>query len=207
MRLQRVLVFVSLSLPCFAGIIGGGTSNCTGSPQSAFSVTWQVCGNVTGGSNLTLDSTTGTVNFTPLNTFTGGVIAPVFGGITGTDGSAALFAFTATGSGNLQYHVNASGNVVFYVEAIFDGVVIGSDSNSKLSPFSTSFGFTQGYGAGPHSFVLDVVNGVSSLGDPMMTLDIFTLTPGTILVSSPEPGTGLLLGTAILAFGLLRLRR
>ena len=187
-----------------------GIATCAPGSVTAFTLTWQTCGNVTGGSSsLTVDSTTGTVVSGPLAAFVGTGYLTTDGVLLGADGSAAKTTFSTPFGGTLGFHYSDSNTIPFYALVILDGTVKLNVSNSTSSGSGSGTVSPISLGTGSHTLAVSVTNSFSlgvlgAVTDPMMTIDIFTLNIFT--ATAPEPATYGLVAPVLIALGLLRRR-
>ena len=203
-----------LVCPLMAGTIGAGAESCTGSPVSALGYTWQVCGNAFEDFGLTVNSTTGSVNISPLSTFAGSGYTESYKGITGTDGSAARMTFDGPYGGTLEFTISGFSNVVYYALVLLDGKVV-ADAYSQTAEASVyeSAHFTVPIAAGgPHTLAVVVTNGiypsegVGTFADPWMAMSSLSIALNDGGTGVPEPGT-VMVGVVVAGLGWWRRRR
>jgi hypothetical protein len=179
----------------------GGTVNLTDSTVVAFSQTWDVCGNVSGGATLAV-STLGSTSSTCTVQFTGPILLPTF---IGTSISAAKFSFFASAPGTLLFTGSALSPLGdFTVEAdLYAGSI---PDNAVSVPHEVFFiertagtypnlNGNMNYGAGTNAFLVAVMT-----DGPNATFTINALT------QVPEPRLTLLVASALLALLWFRQR-
>jgi hypothetical protein len=173
---------------------------CTGT-VTAFNQTWTICGNVTGGTSLTIAVPTGAAPINTLTPVSGPVPLPL--SFNPSLGSAATLTFFAANPGTLAL----VGTTSFASSILSDAVLhagttafgAGEGACCGTENMSGAFDVTMNYGAGYHTLVL------VSLGDGPPPDSAFTITSFTL--NAPEPATLAVTGAVLAGMGLYRRRR